>query len=147
MLKTSAITPVLLIAIPVALFSQRQMEVGIVRNITTVTAAVLIFLAWDMIKKQQLARIDNLLLQTYLAGLFVFSLWLGLNSIVISTYDASFTQSRDASIRSTLLSIEPFVVYFGLAIAVVFAILCLTRIVITIRNYLRRDRSLKARNV
>jgi hypothetical protein len=145
MIQRRTMTVVALLAIPVALFSEMRMEGGFVRYITNLTAAVLIFFGWDAIAKQQLSRSDMLLWQTYLVGLFVFGLWLGLNSIVVSTYESSWHSSRDAAFRNGCLRIEPPLVFFGAALAALFMILGTARIIITIRN--RRTRSLKASNV
>jgi len=147
MLHRRAITTLALIAIPVALFVQIPMESSFIRTATNVTAASLIFFAWHLFNSRPISRINKLLACTYLIGFLTFSIWLSLNLVVRDTYEASWRNTRDASIRHFCLAIELPLVYFGAALAVLFAILCTIKIFTTARDHNRHNKSLKATNV
>jgi hypothetical protein len=148
MFKGHNITALVLIAIPVALFSLFQREDRFVVSLTNATATLLIFFAWHSIKKLTTSRFDLLLLRIYLIGLLDFSACLGFNSVLRGSYDGAVMGNHSAAgLRSFTLTAVPTLMYAGLALAVIFAFLCVARIFFAIRDHHRRTRSLKATNV
>jgi hypothetical protein len=140
MRNSRTITTVTLIAIPLALFSIFHRFSDAARSCTIAATTLLIFFAWHQITRQSLPRFDKFLIRTYLNGLLTFSVWLVLNMVVVDTYDLALAPgySRDGGIRSFCLTIEPFLVGCGLAIAALFIVLCMIKLFSTIVDHLRR---------
>ncbi len=148
MLQSRTITALVLVAIPVALFSLFQREDSFVVSLTNATAAFLIFFAWQSIRKLTISCFDLLLLRVYLLGLLDFSACLAFNAVVRSSYESAVKgNSRGGEIRHFSLTAVPILMWCGLALAAIFAILCLARIFLVIRDYYRHTRSLKAPHV